>query len=174
MLDDRDPYVVRDAAFQQWRNQFPVSSPIVGLRLKFRWPWSHQNQGPDLREFRVYFLDNPINARTGRATSVSAVSGQPTLSLVTLDLDLQDSTSANAYQGASLQAGNRAFPRGRFNSGGSMRGPHSSCIWMWKSLNRVSMAISSSPLMWNGFATSATSLASIPIARRNLNTLIAK
>jgi hypothetical protein len=110
MLDDRDPYVVRDAAFKQWRNQFPASSPIVGLRLKFRWPWSHQNQGPDLSEFRVYFLDNPINARTGRATSVSAVSGQPTLSLVTLDLDLQDSTPANAYQGASLQAGNQAFP----------------------------------------------------------------
>jgi hypothetical protein len=109
MLDDRDPYVVRDAAFKQWRNQF-APSPIVGLRLKFRWPWSHQNQGPDLSEFRVYFLDNPINARTGRVTSVSPVSGQPTLSLVTLDLDLQDSTSANAYQGASLQAGNQAFP----------------------------------------------------------------
>ena len=110
MLDDRDPYVVRDAAFRHWRNQFPASSPIVGLRLKFRWPWSHQNQGPDLREFRVYFLDNPINARTGRVTSVSAVSGQPTRSRVTLALDLQDNTSANAYQGASLQAGNRDFP----------------------------------------------------------------
>ncbi|MHB8270289.1 fibronectin type III domain-containing protein [Bradyrhizobium sp.] len=110
MLDDRDPYVVRDAAFQQWRNQFPASSSIVGLRLKFRWPWSHQNQGPDLSEFRVYFLDNPINARTGRVTSVSAVSGQPTRSLVTLGLDLPDNTSANAYQGASLQAGNLAFP----------------------------------------------------------------
>lgn len=109
MLDDRDPYVLRDTAFQQWRNQFPASSPIVGLRLKFRWPWAHQNQGPDLSEFRVYSLDNPINARTGRVTSVSAVSGQPAWSLVTLDLDSPENTAANDYQGASLQAGDRAF-----------------------------------------------------------------
>jgi hypothetical protein len=110
MLDDRDPYMVRDAAFKQWRNQFSTSASIVGLRLKFRWPWSHQNQGPDLREFRVYFLDNPINARTGRVTSVLAISGQPTRTLVRIDLDLPDSTSTNDYQGASLQAGDRAFP----------------------------------------------------------------
>jgi hypothetical protein len=109
MLDDRDPYVVRDAAFTQWRNQFPASPPIVGLRLKFRWPWSHQNQGPDLSEFRVYFLDNPINARTGRVTSVSPLSSHPTWSLVTLDLDLPDNAATDDYQGASLQAGDRAF-----------------------------------------------------------------
>jgi hypothetical protein len=109
MLDDRDPYVVRDAAFTQWRNQFPASPPIVGLRLNFRWPWSHQNQGPDLKEFRVYFLDNPINARTGRVTSVSPLSSHPIWSVVTLDLDLPDNAAPDDYQGASLQAGDRAF-----------------------------------------------------------------
>jgi hypothetical protein len=124
MLDDRDPYVRRDAAFLQWRSQFPgakawanwqpgtplpAAPPVVGLRLNFRWPWSHQNQGPDLKEFRVYALENPINARTGRVTSVSPVSGEPTESLLTLDLDAQDNTPVDSYIDASLQAGNRAF-----------------------------------------------------------------
>jgi hypothetical protein len=116
MLDDRDPYVLRDAAYVQWRSQFPnpAPSPVVGLRLNFRWPWAHQNQGPDLREFRVYALENPINARPGRVASVSPVSGQPTKSLVTFSLDRPVVTASDAftdsYQNASLQAGNQAFP----------------------------------------------------------------
>lgn len=131
MLDDRDPYMVRDAAFVKWRSHFPGASewaswqpgtpfptdPVVGLRIQWRWPWSHQNQGPDLGEFRVYALENPINARPGRVTSVSPVSGEQ--SLVTLDLGVlndttaaafaADNTTANCYKDASLQAGNRAF-----------------------------------------------------------------
>lgn len=119
VLDDNDPYLLRDRAYESWKAAFDPQPPPIGLRIQWRWPWSHQNQGPDLEEFRVYALENPINARTGRVTSVSPVSGQPKKSLVTLYLGVlndttaavfaADNATANCYLDASLQAGNRAF-----------------------------------------------------------------
>jgi hypothetical protein len=119
-LDDRDPYMLQDTAFTNWRSHFPGATewaawqpgnpypsiaPAIGLRLSFRWPWAAQNQGPDLGEFRVYALEEPLNARPGQVTSVTAASA--TSSSVTLNIGSAD-TKAN-YAGATLQAGKQAY-----------------------------------------------------------------
>ena len=112
VLDDSDPYLVRDPAYIAWKAAFGASPLPVGLRVQWRWPWPHQNQGPDLREFRIYFQSKPLNARTGRVTSVTPVApvaGQPAQSLVTLDLGAPDTSQPNDYKNASLQAGSRSF-----------------------------------------------------------------
>jgi len=102
MLDDNDPNLVRDPAFGAWRSNFPVLPTVVGLRVRWTWPWAFQNQGPDLRRFLIYALSSPLNARTGTVTSVAA--GSAGQSVVTLNI------AADAFTGASLQVASRSFP----------------------------------------------------------------
>ena len=111
-LDPEDPYVVKDAAYQAWKNQWVQAKQPepVGLRIQWRWPWFHRNQGPDLREFRIYYQSKPLNARTGKSVSVSPVSGDATRSTVAIDLGAPDLSPPNAYANASLQVGDRSFP----------------------------------------------------------------
>lgn len=101
----RDPSLVKDAAYDAWRQKIGASAR--GLRLQFRWPWSHQLRAPDLQEFRVYAQPTPINARLHRIVSVAPVAGDATHSDVTLAAG--DSLGPNAYAGAALQASKRAF-----------------------------------------------------------------
>jgi hypothetical protein len=109
-LDPADPFLFKDAAYQAWKNQWTQANLTepVGLRIQWRWPWSHRNQGADLREFRIYYQSTPLNARTGR--SISVVASDPTHSVVTLEMDALDMAPANAYANASLQIAERSFP----------------------------------------------------------------
>lgn len=54
-LDPADPTVVRDAMFHAWHDTLSEAerSTVVGLRVRWRWPRSHQEQAPDVREFRT-------------------------------------------------------------------------------------------------------------------------
>ena len=103
-LDPGDPHVQQDGSYQDWRPKHPKA---VGLRVAWRWPWSHMLQAPDLAEFRIYLQTTPLNARPSRITAVSPAPGAATESEVTLART--DGEADGAYRGASLQAGNRSF-----------------------------------------------------------------
>jgi hypothetical protein len=70
MLDPDDPTVVQDAAYKAWRAALPPTQRValVGLRVRWLWPETHQQQAPDTAEFRIYFhpgteLPAPDHAR---------------------------------------------------------------------------------------------------------------
>jgi hypothetical protein len=56
-LDPKDPFVIRDAAYNAWRTALPqaVSDTLVGLRVRWRWTGSQIQQAPDTSAFRIYF-----------------------------------------------------------------------------------------------------------------------
>lgn len=101
-----DPSLIKDAPYVAWRQQ--VGPNVRGLRLRWRWPWSHQLRAPDLQEFRVYAQSTPLNARLHRIVSVVPATGDPTRSDVTLAAG--DALAANAYAGTMLQSNKRAYP----------------------------------------------------------------
>lgn len=109
VLDEKDPYLQRDATYAAWKAAFAQSAPPIGLRVRWRWPWRHRNQGPDLREFRLYGRSRPLNARIGQLISVAPVTGQPAKSAVTIDLGAPDGTAPNAYANADLHAADRSY-----------------------------------------------------------------
>lgn len=56
-LDPEDRFLQRDEAFENWYNQLDSSAQqnLVGLRVRWGWTASHQQQAPDTSEFRIYF-----------------------------------------------------------------------------------------------------------------------
>lgn len=113
-----DPSRVADAAYKAWRAQSGIGPNASGLRLRWRWPWSHQLAAPDLQEFRVYAQSTPINARFHKIVSVVAASGDPTRSDVTLAE--ADSNPADAYKNATLQLEERSFPIEKSTGGANL------------------------------------------------------
>lgn len=72
-LDPRDPYQVKDASYTNWWNKLVATSwyqalredeknELIGLRVRWRWPDSFQNQAPDTREFRIYYQSGSLNS----------------------------------------------------------------------------------------------------------------
>lgn len=106
-LDPRDPAVVRDAAYQRWRESLPIEvrDELVGLRVRWRWTPGQMQQAPDLQEFRLYLEPGPMNARMGRILRVT-VSG-PGESWV--ETDMEHTQPENAFVGAWLRVGGQAF-----------------------------------------------------------------
>ena len=56
-LDPADPFLQRDAAYQDWHKSLAVAvrQTLIGLRVRWRWTKAHQQQAPDTSEFRIYF-----------------------------------------------------------------------------------------------------------------------
>jgi hypothetical protein len=106
-LDPRDPAVVRDAAYHRWIESLPVElrDELVGLRVRWRWTPSQQQQAPDLQEFRLYLEPGPMNARMGRIQRV-VLSG-PGESWV--ETDIEHTEFDLAFVGAWLRVGGQAF-----------------------------------------------------------------
>jgi hypothetical protein len=139
VLDDRDPYLLQDDAYTKWRGKLPafdkgkpistpsetdpakINTPLIGLRVEWTWPWTHRNQGADLREFRIYGQSRPLNARPGSITSVTAAT-VPAESLVVLTLGQEypsDTSPVGAFKDCALQTGNRSFPILKSQSNGA-------------------------------------------------------
>lgn len=56
-LDPEDPYLLRDAAYQTWAGGLSATEKanLIGLRVRWRWPVTHQQQASDTAEFRLYY-----------------------------------------------------------------------------------------------------------------------
>ncbi len=52
VLDPADPTVLKDVAYDEWREANPEQ---VGLRMRWLWTEAHMRQAPDTREFRIYY-----------------------------------------------------------------------------------------------------------------------
>lgn len=111
-----DPMRVVDAAYTAWRAK--VGPGVVGLRVSWRWSWSHELRAPDLSEFRVYAQPKPLNARFHRIVSVVPMPGDSTRSLV--KLAAADSLASDAYAGAILQVKERGYPIEGSHGGASL------------------------------------------------------
>ena len=106
-LDPDDPTVLKDAAWQAWRNSLSQveRDTVIGLRLRWRWELPQQRQAPDTREFRIYYHPAPVNTLRGRVTSVSAAGADRT-DVVT---DIAHGEAANAFTGLSVRIGSKSF-----------------------------------------------------------------
>ncbi|PYQ26989.1 MAG: hypothetical protein DMF56_21805 [Acidobacteria bacterium] len=102
----KDPARIRDAAYLQWRQN--IGPNTLGLRLRWRWPWSHALRAPDLAEFRIYAQSTPLNARFHHIVSVSPATSDPTRSDVVFGA--ADNAPNDAYVQALLQVDDRAYP----------------------------------------------------------------
>jgi len=106
-LDPDDPTVLRDAAWQAWRDSLSPAerTSVVGLRIRWLWPAEQQTQAPDLREFRVYYHPAPLNTLRGRVAGVLAVSGTESQ----LATDIPNAQPAGSYTGLSVRVGADSF-----------------------------------------------------------------
>jgi len=105
VLDPDDPTVVADAAYQAWRAGLPASEQrLVGLRVSWSWTQRQQDQGPDTREFRVYYQQGRFNVRFGRTGTVT-----PAGNASAVITNLPNDRPANAWAGARLVFGTSAF-----------------------------------------------------------------
>ncbi len=106
-LDPRDPYLVRDTAYSAWQASLTAGEreSLVGLRLRWQWTFSHMQQAPDAKEFRVYYQPGRINALLGRITAVTP-SGSSQSSVET---DIPNTQPANAYADTRLRVGGDSF-----------------------------------------------------------------
>jgi hypothetical protein len=100
-----DPMRIEDAAYKAWRAS--VGPKVVGLRVRWRWPWSHELRAPDLQEFRFYAQSKPLNARFHRLVSVIGAASDPTRSIV--KCSGADTLANDAYKGATLQVNERGY-----------------------------------------------------------------
>jgi hypothetical protein len=114
-LDPADPTLIRDAAYTTWWNGVQ-NKTIIGLRVRWAWPGSHQAQAPRTREFRIYYQAGHLNALLGNTRAVVAASN--TESDVTTDIP--NTAPADSYVGASLYAG-EAFVIVASEAGGPLR-----------------------------------------------------
>jgi len=85
-MDPRDPMLLRDTRYEQWRAALPAGErdALVGLRVRWRWTVPLQRQAPDAKEFRIYLESGRFNKRYGRITSVQSAS--ETVSIVTTSI----------------------------------------------------------------------------------------
>ncbi len=106
-LDPADPYVLKDVAYNAWRDSLSPSEreTLVGLRVSWQWRLSHFLQAPDTREFRIYYQPNHFNAEVGEIVSVTAAGDQESI----VNTDLSNGLPANAYVGAYLKVGADSF-----------------------------------------------------------------
>src|ERR1051325_7470164 len=56
-LDPEDRFLQRDQAYNDWFASLDASirQKVFGLRVRWSWPRTHQQQAPDTKEFRLYF-----------------------------------------------------------------------------------------------------------------------
>ncbi|HEY9037487.1 MAG TPA: hypothetical protein VIN05_00895 [Roseovarius sp.] len=106
-LDPDDPTVLKDAAWQAWRDSLSPAErdDVIGLRVRWRWDLAQQRQAPDTREFRIYINPAPANALRGRVTAVTAA-GATESDVVT---DIAHGEGANAFAGISVRIGAKSF-----------------------------------------------------------------
>ncbi|MDA0167649.1 hypothetical protein OJ998_01005 [Solirubrobacter taibaiensis] len=105
-LDAQDPTVLQDAAYTAWRAGLaPSERTVLGLRVRWQWPYSHRLQAPDTREFRIYLRSGRANALLGATGTITETSATET----TVDTTIANTRAADAYTGCRLQIGAEAF-----------------------------------------------------------------
>lgn len=106
-LDPKDPSVLRDAAWQSWHDSLSETEKksVIGLRVRWQWTLTEQQQAPDTREFRVYYEPAPLNTLRGRVTSVADVTATET----DVRTDIPNAQPANSFAGLSIRIGAESF-----------------------------------------------------------------
>ena len=119
VLDPLDPHLVRDADYEAWRSALPASirDTRVGLRVRWRWPLTHQRQAPDMSHFILYVHGGRPNVLTGRATRVSPLG--PGESEV--DTDIPPPRRASRLVGTRLKVGSDTFKIARASGSPGLR-----------------------------------------------------
>lgn len=93
VLDPADPDVDTDSGAPE-------------LHLRWRWTERHDNQAPDLSEFRIHYEPGQFNAITGDITAVTPGSDPETSRVETT---IESAADPSAYVGGSLRAEGRSF-----------------------------------------------------------------
>ena len=72
-LDPRDPFLVRDEAYEEWRGGLtgPDARTRVGLRVEWRWTEAQERAAPDVSHFRIHHQSGRLNAFPGEAGSAT-------------------------------------------------------------------------------------------------------
>ena len=106
-LDPDDPTVLRDAAYEAWRESLapPERDSVIGVRVRWRWTGAQMRQAPDTREFRVYVEPAPVNALTGRVTAVTHAGATESI----VDTDISHSHPAHTFDALAIRIGTDSF-----------------------------------------------------------------
>lgn len=131
-VDPADPTVVKDDAYNRWRQALTVSTwyqaltqaqknDLIGLRVRWQWTEDHRRQAPDTREFRIYYHPDRMNALIGTSLSVSAAAGSDSSIKSVVSTDIANGQPANAYMGLWIQVGDDAFPIDSSEAGSPLR-----------------------------------------------------
>ena len=106
-LDPDDPTVLRDAAYQAWRETLTEAEreSVIGLRVRWRWNEAQMRQAPDTREFRVYVHPAPVNTLSGRVAAVTPDGATESL----VATGIPHTQPAGAFDGLSVRIGTDSF-----------------------------------------------------------------
>lgn len=103
-LDPEDPYVVRDAAYNNWFAALPASQKkVVGLRVKWQWTLYHMRQAPNTLAFVIYPKNGSFNLYQGKIV-VS------TPGAATIDITIDQSVTTGTLVDKLIQIGPNSYP----------------------------------------------------------------
>jgi hypothetical protein len=108
-LDPADPTVLKDAAYNRWRQQLDppaIRDVLIGLRVRWLWTRAHMRQAPDTHEFRIYQQPGRLNAKLGNTRNVGPAGNTESI----VGTDIPNAEGADAYAGTELRIGSQSFP----------------------------------------------------------------
>lgn len=114
-LDPRDPYLLRDEAYNDWFGELQTTpwysalssterDNLIGLRVSWNWSFYHMRQAPDVSAFQIHYAASSFILFNGIITA-----SQSNPSIFEIRTDIEEEFPVNHFQGLIIQVGPIAY-----------------------------------------------------------------